>query len=139
MKLSTTTITQAVVVPGTPSAVYEALVNPKKHAAMTGAAATGEAEVGGSFTAWDGYIFGKYLDLAKESKIVWEWTTTEWPEGYPPSQVDITLTPSKGGTKLTMVHSKVPSSQAEAYRQGWIDSYWEPLKKYLLKNKRAAP
>lgn len=137
MKLGTTTITQVVVVPGTPGAVYEALVNPKKHSAMTGATATGEAKVGGSFTAWDGYIFGKYLDLTKGSRVVWEWTTTVWPAGYPPSQVDITLTRLKEGTKLTMVHSMVPSSQAEAYRQGWIDSYWEPLKKYILTNKRA--
>ncbi|MGA1975640.1 MAG: SRPBCC domain-containing protein [Conexivisphaerales archaeon] len=139
MKLSTTTIRQEVVLPGTPKAVYEALVDPKKHAAVTGAPATGEAKVGGAFTAWDGYIFGKYLDLVRGSRIVWEWTTTEWPVGYPPSQVDVTLTRSKGGTKLAMVHSKVPTSQAEAYRQGWIDSYWDPLKKYLLTKKRVVP
>lgn len=139
MKLRTTTIRQEVILPGTPKAVYEALVDPKKHAAVTGAAATGEAKVGGAFTAWDGYIFGKYLDLVRGSRIVWEWITTEWPMGYPPSQVDVTLTRSKGGTKLAMVHSKVPTSQAEAYRQGWIDSYWDPLKKYLLTKKRVVP
>jgi activator of HSP90 ATPase len=138
MKLTTTIITQEFIFPGTPIAVYEVLVEPKKHAAMTGAAAEGEAKVGGSFTAWDGYISGKYLKLAKGSRIVCEWTTTEWPAGYPPSQLDLTLTRSKEGTKLTMVHSKVPSSQAEAYRQGWIDSYWKPLKEYLQAKKRAA-
>ena len=137
MKLSTTTITQEFVFPGAPIAVYETLVDPKKHAAMTGAAAKGEAKVGGSFTAWDGYISGKYLKLVKGSRIVCEWTTTEWPAGYPPSQLDLTLTRSKEGTKLTMVHSEVPSSQAEAYRQGWVDSYWSPLKEYLQAEKRA--
>jgi activator of HSP90 ATPase len=136
MKLSTTTITQEFVFPGTPIVVYETLVDPKKHAAMTGASATGKIKVGGSFTAWDGYITGKYIELARGSRIVCEWTTTEWPAGYPPSQLDLTLTRSKDGTKLTMVHSKVPSSQAEAYRQGWIDSYWKPLKKYLQTTKR---
>jgi hypothetical protein len=32
-----------------------------------------------------------------------------------------------------MIHSKVPVEQAESYRQGWIDFYWEPLKKYFDK------
>jgi activator of HSP90 ATPase len=136
MKLSTTTITQEFTFPGTPLAVYETLVDPKKHGAMTGSEATGQPKVGASFTAWDGYIFGKFLELAKGKRIVWEWTTTEWPAGYPPSTVDLALTPVKGGTKLTMIHSKVPSSQAEAYRQGWIDSYWTPLRKYLQAKKQ---
>jgi uncharacterized protein YndB with AHSA1/START domain len=135
MKLSTTTITQEMVFPGTPLAIYEALVDPKKHAAMTGSAAKGAAKVGGAFTAWDGYISGKYLKLVRGSRIVCEWSTTEWPEGYPPSLLDLTLVPSKEGAKLTMVHSKVPSSQADEYRQGWIDSYWNPLKEYLLAKK----
>ena len=37
------------------------------------------------------------------------------------------------GTELIMIHSKVPVEQAESYRQGWIDFYWEPLKKYFNK------
>jgi len=128
MNLSTTTITQEVFIPAPPAEVYDALVNPKKHAEVTGAAATGDARKGGKFTAWDGYIFGEYIDLAKGRKIVWGWSTTEWPKSYPPSRVEITLAQAEGGTKLLMMHSGVPTSQAESYRQGWTDFYWEPLK-----------
>jgi hypothetical protein len=32
-----------------------------------------------------------------------------------------------------MVHSKVPVEQGDEYAQGWIDFYWEPMKKYFKK------
>jgi activator of HSP90 ATPase len=133
MKARTTTFKQEVVIPAAPDDVYWALVDPKKHAAVTGARASGEPRKGGEFTAWDGYILGKVLELSKGKKIVWGWSTSEWPEGYPPSKVEITLSRSGDGTKLVMVHSDVPASQAESYRQGWIDFYWEPLKEYFKK------
>jgi hypothetical protein len=31
----------------------------------------------------------------------------------------------------------VPAEQAEEYRQGWIDNYWDLLKEYFLKKKRS--
>ena len=87
--------------------------------------------VGGKFTAWEGYIFGRNLELVRGKKIVQEWSTTEWPEGYPPSRLEITLTKSREGTTLRMVHSRVPASQRADYAQGWKDSYWNPLKEYF--------
>lgn len=30
-----------------------------------------------------------------------------------------------------MVHSKVPAEQAQEYKKGWKEFYWEPLKKYF--------
>ena len=127
-------IRQTVLVDATPQEVYEAYVNPKKHEAFTGSRATGSPKVGGKFTAWDGYIEGKYTELVKGKKIVHEWTTSEWPSGYPPSLIEITLRKSGAKTRLTFVQTKVPAEQVEEYRQGWIDNYWDPLKKYVKKN-----
>ena len=124
-------IRQKVLVDASPEEVYLAYVDPKKHAEFTGSKATGTPRVGGRFTAWDGYSFGKYLELQKGKKIVHEWTTTDWPEGYPPSLVELTLKPKGKKTELTMVHSKAPAEQADSYAQGWTDYYWEPLKKYF--------
>jgi len=132
MALKSTTIVQTELIPGVkPMQVYEALVNARKHAAFTGAAATGAAKVGARFTAWDGYIFGKHLELDPPRRIVQEWATTEWPEGSPPSKLEWTFAEKKDGVEVTMTHSAVPSSQAESYRQGWIDYYWKPLKQYF--------
>jgi len=126
-------IRQTAVVDATPDEVYEAYVEPRKHSEFTGSPASGEAKVGGKFTAWDGYITGKYLELVKGRKIVHEWTTTEWPAGYPASVVEITLRQKGKKTELTMVHSKVPAEQAADYSEGWRDWYWKPLKEYLAK------
>ena len=133
MKLRTTTIEQEESIPAAPEAVFDALVEPAKHSDVTGARATGQPRVGERFTAWDGYISGRFVELARGKRIVWEWTTTEWPKGFPPSRVELSLSPSGKGTLLRMVHSGVPMEQAESYRQGWLDFYWEPLKRYFSK------
>ena len=133
MTQKTKTIEQTEFISAEPEEVYDAFVNAKKHTAFTGSKATSQPRVGGRFTAWDGYSFGKYLKLEKGKRIVQEWKTTEWPEGYPPSIVEFSFRKKEGGTELTMVHSKVPAEQAEDYRQGWIDFYWNPLKEYFRK------
>jgi activator of HSP90 ATPase len=81
MNLKTTTITQKVIISAAPKEVYDAFVDAKKHSAFTGAKATCDPKVGGGFTAWDGYISGRNLELERGKRIVQEWSTTEWPEG----------------------------------------------------------
>ncbi len=125
------TIKQTVLIDAKPLEVYEAYVDPKKHAAFTGQGATATPKVGGRFTAGDEYIAGKFLELEKGKKILQEWATTEWPKGYPPSLLMLTLKAKGKKTELTMVHSKVPEEQVEYYAEGWKEYYWEPLKKYF--------
>lgn len=125
------TIRQTVFIPAKPLEVYDALLQAKKHAAFTGAKATCDPRVEGSFTAYEGYISGKILELVKGERIVQEWQTTEWPPDAPPSILEFTFKAKKGGTNLTLVQSQVPAEQAESYRQGWIDYYWNPLKQYF--------
>jgi activator of HSP90 ATPase len=136
MKLKTTTIIQKVVIPASPEEVYDAFIDPRKHSEFTGSKATCDPTVGGKFTAWDGYISGRNLELEKGKRIVQEWATAEWPKGYPSSTLELTFRRIKGGTQLKMVHSHVPVEQAEDYKQGWVDNYWELLKDYFQKRKR---
>lgn len=131
MKFST--IKQTALIDASPLEVYEAYVNPKIHAAFTGQAAKGAPRVGGRFTAGDGYIRAKHLELEKGKRILQEWETTEWPEGYPPSLLELTLRAKGKKTELTMVHSKVPHEQADYYAEGWKEYYWQPLKDHFAK------
>jgi activator of HSP90 ATPase len=126
-------INQTVVVSARPLDVYEAFVNARKHAAFTNSPATGTARVGAKFTAWDGYISGVHRRLVKGRRIVQDWQTSQWPEGAPPSKLELTFTHVKRGTAVRMHHSDVPAEQAASYRQGWIDYYWTPLKAYFRK------
>lgn len=138
MKTKYVTIRQKVIIPAAPEEVYGAFMDARKHAAFTGSKATCNPKIGGHFTSWDGYISGKNLDLEKGKKIVQEWITTEWPQGYPPSRLELALKKVKTGTEISMTHSNVPAEQAEELKQGWIDFYWEPMKDYFRKAKPEA-
>jgi activator of HSP90 ATPase len=130
-KLST--IRQTLTIKAKAEDIYDVLMDSDKHAKVTGSPARISDKEGGKFTAWDGYIFGKNLQLVRGKKIVQEWSTTEWPQGYPPSRLEITLTRTAGGTKLKMVHSKVPAEQSHDYAEGWKSYYWKPLRTYFEK------
>lgn len=127
----TDVIDQTVVIPAARAAVYEALTNPEIHTAFTGAEATGEPKVGQAFTAWDGYITGVYRELQANTKIVADWSTSEWPEGYPPSKLTLTFADKGDKTEVTLRQEAVPASQVTDYDRGWHESYWQPLTAYF--------
>ncbi len=133
MKPEVTTLKQKVIIPATPQQIYDAFTDPKKHSAFTGSKATGKPEIGKKFTAWEGYIFGKYLALEPAKRIVQEWQTTEWPQGYPPSRFELAFKAVAEGTEITMTHSNIPRQQEEELAEGWNEFYWNPLKDYFKK------
>jgi activator of HSP90 ATPase len=128
---ATKTIKQKIFIPAKPADVYDAFLDARKHSRFTGSRATSDPKIGGKFTAWDGYILGKNLELEEGMRIVQEWKTTEWPPGYPPSRVEFSFKGKGTGTELKLVHSKVPAEQADSYAKGWVDFYWKPLKEYF--------
>jgi activator of HSP90 ATPase len=126
-----TTIRQTVLIDAPPHAVFEALLDSRKHSAFTGSKASLSRQVGGRISAWDGYIEGTNLRIEEDKVIVQAWRTTEFEAGDPDSQVMFHLSRKGDGTRLMFIHSKVPDRLAEELRQGWIDNYWTPLKAYL--------
>ena len=128
-----TTIKQKVVIPATPEQVYEAYMDAKKHSAFTGSKATCNPKVGGRFTAWDGYISGKNLELERGKRIVQEWITTDWPQGAPPSRLELTFRKTKDSTEISLVQSNAPQEQTDELAEGWNEFYWKPLKEYFKK------
>jgi activator of HSP90 ATPase len=133
MELNTTTITQKVTISAHPTKVFNAILNPKKHSEFTGSKATGKEVVGAKITAWDGYITGRNIEIEKNKRIVQEWSTTDWPDKYPPSILEFNFKLVDGKTELTIIHSNIPKDQEEELKQGWIDFYWNPLKNYFKK------
>jgi uncharacterized protein YndB with AHSA1/START domain len=126
------TIVQEELFDAAPMDVYEAIVDPSKHAAFTNSVATGEPVEGGTFTAWDGYIEGRHERLVPGARIVQVWRTSDFPDEHPASRLELELRPEpEGKTRLRMTHSGVPRSQAKGYEQGWVDHYWNPLREYL--------
>jgi len=136
MSMKATTIKQRALVPATPDEVYNAFIEAKKHSAFTGSKATCDPKIGGEFTTWDGYISGRNLELVKGKRIVQEWLTTDWPDKFPPSRLELTFKEAKGGTEISMIHSNVPAEQADDLAEGWNEYYWKPMKEYFTKRAR---
>ena len=118
-------------IPARPSEIYEAWLSSEGHAAMTGSSATVDGKAGGKFNAWDGYIFGRTLELTPDQRIVQTWRTTEFPADAPDSRLEVLLEEAEGGTKVTLTHSDMPKDQVESYRQGWEDFYFKPMKEFF--------
>lgn len=127
----TTTLLQTVEIPAPPVTVYRAYLDPPVHAKITGGAASIDPRVGGRMSAHDGYIVGRFVELVDGAKIVQTWRASEWPDGYDDSRLELTLTPNDGGTRVTMVHESVPTSLAKGFEEGWIENYWEPMRRYF--------
>ncbi len=125
--------TVSTVLPSSAEEIFNAWLSTEGHAAMTGSPAKVEPRVGGTFSAWDDYIFGKTLELKPYARIVQAWRTTEFPEESADSRVELLLEAVEGGTKITLIHSEIPEGQADGYKQGWEDFYFKPMKEYFTK------
>ena len=121
----------SVTLPATPKRVYDAWLNSKEHTAFTGGEATIDPTVGGKFSAHDGYIQGTTLELEPHSRIVQTWRSTDFPDASEESLLEVLLTETRGGTRLTLVHTNIPEGQGEEYEQGWQEFYFEPMRRYF--------
>ena len=127
--------TLSIFLPVNQKTLYEAWLNGKAHAAFTGGgAAKVSPKVGGSFSAWDGYISGKNLELHPYDLIVQSWRTTEFAEDAPDSTLKVVIKAHKQGAKLTLIHGNIPKGAAAEYKKGWKDYYFTPMEKFFQKN-----
>jgi activator of HSP90 ATPase len=124
------TIRQTVDLPGTPSQVYAALVDPKQHAKFSGLPARLVARPGGAFSHFGNALEGFVLVLRKDRQIVLAWRANSWaPDHY--SIVEFLLSKSKRGTRVEFSQYGVPASAYANISSGWKTHYWAMLTKYL--------
>lgn len=110
--------------------VFSAWLDSEKHSQMTGGAAKASDQVGDSFTAWDGYIWGKNLKIDPNKRILQSWRTTEFSDDEEDSILEIVFNEVDDGTEITIIHSNLPA-HGEQYKQGWVDHYFTPMKEYF--------
>ncbi|MHB8878583.1 MAG: SRPBCC domain-containing protein [Myxococcaceae bacterium] len=121
------------VLPARPERIYNAWLDGDEHGRFTGGGATVDPMVGGSFTAWDGYIVGKNLVLEPHRRIVQSWRSTDFPEGAPDSKLELLLDEEGNGTRITLRHSNLPEGQGKGYQDGWSEHYFVPMTRYFAK------
>jgi len=129
--MKTKDLHQIIYFKATPHDVYDALMDSKKHTKFTEAKATISKNVGGKFTAFDDWASGENVELVKDEKIVQTWRGADWPEGHY-STITFLLKQEGGETRLDFTQIDIPADVYDDIEQGWIDWYWDKLKKYLL-------
>lgn len=122
-----------IVLPVKADKLYKAWLNSKEHTLFTGAEAKASDKVNGKFTAWDGYIEGKNVELIPGKKIVQTWRTSEFADDAPDSKLEITFEEKAGKTTLNLAHSNLQKGDAKKYTDGWKQFYFTPMKQYFTK------
>lgn len=133
MKTLLESIKVSAVFPVSAERLYTAWLNSGEHSAFTGGGAEVDNRVGGSFSAWDGYITGKNIELEPYKRILQSWRTSDFPEESIDSKLEIIFEEAKGKTKITLKHTDIPEGQGDEYKRGWNDFYFEPMKEYFGK------
>lgn len=129
----TKTIRHKVTIGAPPKAVFNVLINEKKHAKFSGAPASISRKVGGAFTCYGDHIKGINLELVPSKRIVQSWRAKRWPAGIH-SIVSFNLTRKRSGkTLISFEHVGVPASRFKDINEGWRTFYWKPIKAYLEK------
>jgi activator of HSP90 ATPase len=118
-----------------PRAIYQALMNSKKHAAFTGAPAKIDAKVGGRFAAWGPHLRGVNVELIKNKRIVQAWRAKSWPKSHY-SIATFELKRARGGTHLVFTQTGVPARHWRDINGGWKSHYWDLLKKAFDKKSK---
>jgi activator of HSP90 ATPase len=122
---------QSDVIPAAPGEVFDAWMSSEGHTAMTGAEAVVDPHIGGEFTAWDGYIRGRTLELEPGTRILQSWRTSEFADRDTDSHIEVVLEAVAGGTLLRLRHRDVPVEHTGYEDGGWRDNYFEPMKTYF--------
>jgi activator of HSP90 ATPase len=113
-----------------PQRVYEALLDAKRFAALSGAPAEIDRRVGGAFSLFGGQIRGRNIELAPNRRVVQAWRPASWPEGVY-SIVKFELIGQGSSTHVILDHTGFPPEKREQLASGWQAHYWGPLTKYF--------
>ena len=103
-----------------PSDVYSALTNPYTIELWSGYPAKMSTEPGSEFSLWEGDITGMNIEFIQDKKLVQEWYFGDQKEK---SLVNITITPDREFSKVTVEHSNIPDADFNDIAEGWREYY----------------
>lgn len=129
--MRTRNLEHTIVFRAAPRAVYNALMNSRKHSQFTGERAKIRAKVGGTFSCYGGYITGVTVELKPGKRIVQAWRSEGWPDGHHSIVTFALYKKQKGCTELRFAQVGIPAGDYSKKNRGWREHYWEPLKRFL--------
>jgi uncharacterized protein YndB with AHSA1/START domain len=130
------TVTHAVVLPRSPARLYSMYMDPKEHAAFTGAPVRIAARAGARFEAFRGALSGAILQVVPNRLIVQSWRSTQFAKRDLDSTLILSFWPDPQGGKIEVTHVNVADSDFAGVSEGWFKYYWNPWRAYLEKKGR---
>ncbi len=132
------TIEQTVEFPIPSDQLFDAYLDPVKHARITGSDVKIGKEVGAAFTAFDGAITGRNLMIVPKRLIVQAWRATHWKETDLDSILVLVFESGRIGGRIRLAHINVPDHDHQGVTEGWENYYWTPWRAHLAQADAAA-
>jgi activator of HSP90 ATPase len=106
-------------------------LDPRQHAAFTGAPVKIAARVGARFEAFGGALTGRILQLIPGRLIVQSWRSSEFGKRDLDSTLVLSFWPERSGGRIELTHVNVADSDFAGVSEGWTKYYWTPWRAYL--------
>jgi uncharacterized protein YndB with AHSA1/START domain len=129
-------VIMAVDLPAAPARLYRMYLDPRRHAAFTGAPVKIAAKAGAKFEAFGGALTGTILQVIPNRLIVQSWRSTHFGRRDLDSTLVLAFWPVKGGGRIEMTHVNVAEGDFAGVSEGWSKYYWVPWREYLTRSKR---
>jgi activator of HSP90 ATPase len=116
----------------TPERLYAVYVDADEHARATGQAAAIEAREGGAFSAYGGYLTGRFLRLRPGGLVVQLWRSKHFKETDPDAILSIAFRKNEyEQAEVELLLTNMPDDMTRHDNSSWNHFYWEPFRKYL--------
>jgi len=127
------TIAMAVHLPCSAAKLYRMYLDPKLHAAFTGAPVKIAARAGAAFEAFGGAISGTILQVVPNRLIVQSWRSIEFHRNDLDSTLVLSFWPEEDGGRIELTHTNIADSDFTGASEGWSKYYWIPWRAYLTR------
>jgi len=131
MLTKTTSFKQQITINATPTELYTQIMDAKKHSKLTNSKVVIKDKMNTEFSVYDGYAYGKNVELIPNKKIVQTWRAHEdnW-NGDILSEITFKFIPiNEHKTKIVFTQKNIPDIVAEQFKKGWTNYYWKPLRR----------
>ena len=125
------TVTLAATLPRQPARLYAMYLDPRQHAAFTGAPVKIAARAGARFEAFGGALTGTILQVVANRLIVQSWRSTQFAKRDLDSTLVLSFWPDPAGGRIELTHVNVADTDFAGVSEGWSKYYWVPWRAYL--------
>jgi activator of HSP90 ATPase len=124
-------VTLAVDLPASPAILYRMYLDPKAHAAITGAPVKIAGRPGAPFAAFNGALSGTVLQVVPNRLIIQSWRSTQFARKDLDSTLVLSFWPHKSGARIELTHVNIADADVAGVSEGWSKYYWVPWRAYL--------